>query len=207
MSLTLRRAAPNNVMLILWMVAFLPMVSLNAQAQHTPSMDAQAAPASAAVSAPGSAAEAAAATPGKIDTGDTAWMIVSTALVMLMTPGLALFYGGMVRRKNVLATVMQSFIALGVVTVQWCIIGYTLAFGGDAGGLIGDLKYIFLRGVGQDPLPGATIPHLVFMLFQMMFAIITPALITGAIAERFKFKTYLIFLILWSTLVYDPLAH
>jgi len=124
-----------------------------------------------------------------------------------MTPGLALFYGGMVRRKNVLATVMQSFIALGVVTVQWCIIGYTLAFGGDAGGLIGDLKYIFLRGVGQDPLPGATIPHLVFMLFQMMFAIITPALITGAIAERFKFKTYLIFLILWSTLVYDPLAH
>jgi Amt family ammonium transporter len=147
--------------------------------------------------------------PPKVDTGDTAWILISSALVMLMTPGLALFYGGMVRSKNVLGTIMQSFIALGVITIQWVLYGYSLAFGPDIGHVIGNLKWIGLRGVGLDPFPdySATVPHQAFMIFQMMFAIITPALITGAIAERFKFKTYLVFLILWATFVYDPLAH
>ena len=147
--------------------------------------------------------------PPKVDTGDTTWMLISSALVMLMTPGLALFYGGMVRRKNVLATIMQSFIALGIITIQWVLYGYSLSFGPDIGGIIGNLKWIGLRGVGLDPFPdySATVPHQAFMIFQMMFAVITPALITGAIAERFKFKTYLVFLILWATFVYDPLAH
>ena len=147
--------------------------------------------------------------PPKVDTGDTAWILISSALVMLMTPGLALFYGGMVRRKNVLGTIMQSFIALGVITIQWVLYGYSLAFGPDVGGVIGSLDWIGLRGVGLEPYPdyAATIPHQAFMIFQMMFAIITPALITGAFAERFKFKTYLVFLILWATFVYDPLAH
>jgi len=145
----------------------------------------------------------------KVDTGDTTWLLISTALVMLMTPGLALFYGGMVRRKNVLATIMQSFIALGVISIQWVLYGYSLAFGPDIGGVIGNLDWIGLRGVGLDPHPdySPTVPHQAFMIFQMMFAVITPALITGAFAERFKFKTYLVFLILWATFVYDPLAH
>ncbi|MCX6122239.1 MAG: ammonium transporter [Ignavibacteriales bacterium] len=145
----------------------------------------------------------------KIDTGDTTWMLVSTALVMLMTPGLALFYGGMVRQKNVLGTIMQSFVALGVVTVQWVLIGYSLSFGPDIHGIIGNLQWFGLQGVGLEPNPeyAATIPHQAFMMFQMMFAIITPALISGAFAERFKFSTYLVFVILWSTLVYAPLAH
>ena len=145
----------------------------------------------------------------KVDTGDTAWVLISTALVMLMTPGLALFYGGMVRRKNVLGTIMQSFIALGVITLVWVLYGYSLAFGPDVGHIIGNLDWIGLRGVGLEPNPdySATIPHQAFMIFQMMFAVITPALITGAFAERFKFKTYLIFLILWATFVYAPLAH
>ncbi|HEY4715861.1 MAG TPA: ammonium transporter [bacterium] len=145
----------------------------------------------------------------KVDTGDTAWLLISTALVMLMTPGLALFYGGMVRRKNVLGTIMQSFVALGIITIQWVLFGYSLAFGPDIGHVIGSLKWIGLSGVGSDPNPdySATVPHQAFMIFQMMFAIITPALITGAIAERFKFKTYIIFLVLWTTFVYDPLAH
>jgi ammonium transporter, Amt family len=145
----------------------------------------------------------------RIDTGDTTWMLVSTALVMLMTPGLALFYGGMVRQKNVLGTIMQSFIALGVVTVQWVLIGYSLSFGPDIKGIIGNLQWAGLHSVGLDPNPdyAATIPHQAFMMFQMMFAIITPALISGAFAERFKFSTYLVFVLLWSTLVYAPLAH
>ncbi len=145
----------------------------------------------------------------KVDTGDTTWLLISTALVMLMTPGLALFYGGMVRRKNVLATIMQSFIALGIITIQWVLYGYSLAFGPDIGGVIGSLDWIGLRGVGLDPHSdySPTVPHQAFMIFQMMFAVITPALITGAFAERFKFKTYLVFLILWATFVYDPLAH
>jgi Amt family ammonium transporter len=145
----------------------------------------------------------------KIDTGDTTWMLISTALVMLMTPGLSLFYGGMVRQKNVLGTIMQSFVALGVVTVQWVIIGYSLSFGPDIKGIIGSLDWIGLNNVGLEPNPNyaATVPHQAFMMFQMMFAIITPALISGAFAERFKFSTYLVFVLLWSTLVYAPLAH
>jgi len=154
-------------------------------------------------------AEAPATSPPKVDSGDTSWILISSALVMLMTPGLALFYGGMVRSKNVLGTIMQSFIALGVITIQWVLYGYSLAFGPDIGGIIGSLKWVGLSGVGLDPFPdyAATIPHQAFMIFQMMFAVITPALITGAFAERFKFKTYLVFLILWATFVYDPLAH
>lgn len=149
-------------------------------------------------------------TMSQINAGDTAWILVSTALVMLMTPGLALFYGGMVRKKNVLGTVIQSFISLGVVSIVWILWGYSLAFGPDINGLgiIGNLDYVGLRGVGMEPSSYApTISHQLFMLFQMMFAVITPALITGAFAERFKFKTYLAFIVLWLTLVYTPLAH
>ncbi|HCX90187.1 MAG: ammonia channel protein [Deltaproteobacteria bacterium CG12_big_fil_rev_8_21_14_0_65_43_10] len=145
----------------------------------------------------------------KLDTGDTAWVLISTALVMLMTPGLALFYGGMVRRKNVLGTIMQSFIALGVMSILWVLYGYSLSFGPDVGHIIGNLDWVGLKGVGLEPNPdyAPTIPHQTFMIFQMMFAVITPALITGAFAERFKFKTYLAFLVLWATFVYFPLAH
>jgi ammonium transporter, Amt family len=144
----------------------------------------------------------------KVNTGDTAWMLASAALVMFMTPGLAFFYGGLVRAKNVLATVMQSFIALALVSILWTFIGYTLAFGPDVGGVIGGLKYLGLSGVGADPMSLApTIPSSVFMVYQMMFAIITPALITGAFAERMKFSGWLLFLGLWSILVYSPLAH
>ncbi|HLP15011.1 MAG TPA: ammonium transporter [Bacteroidota bacterium] len=145
----------------------------------------------------------------KVDTGDTAWMLISTALVMLMTPGLALFYGGMVRRKNVLGTIMQSFIALAVITVVWVLWGYSLAFGPSFHGVIGTLEWAGLAHVGIDPNAGyaPTVPHQSFMIFQMMFAIITPALITGAVAERIKFSTYLVFIVLWSTLVYAPVAH
>jgi len=144
-----------------------------------------------------------------VNSGDTTWMLISTALVMLMTPGLALFYGGMVRRKNVLGTIMQSFIALGIITVQWVLVGYSLAFGPDIGHIIGSLKWFGLNGVGLTPNPdyAPTIPHQAYMMFQLMFAVITPALITGAFAERFKFKTYIVFVLLWATFVYDPLAH
>jgi Amt family ammonium transporter len=156
-----------------------------------------------------SAAAAQTAPAPKVDTGDTAWVLISTALVMLMTPGLALFYGGMVRRKNVLGTIMQSFIALGVMSILWVLYGYSLSFGPDVGHLIGNLDWIGLKGVGLEPNTdyAPTIPHQAFMIFQMMFAVITPALITGAIAERFKFSTYLVFLVLWATFVYFPLAH
>ena len=144
----------------------------------------------------------------KVSSGDTAWMLASAALVMFMTPGLAFFYGGLVRAKNVLATVMQSFIALALVSILWTVIGYTLAFGPDKGGLIGGLKYLGLSGVGADPVGFApTIPASAFMVFQMMFAVITPALITGAFAERMRFSGYLLFLGLWSILVYSPMAH
>lgn len=145
----------------------------------------------------------------RIDTGDTAWLIISTGLVMLMTPALALFYGGMVRSKNLLATVMQSFVSLGVVSILWVLYGYSLSFGPDVHHLIGNLDWVMLHHVGVEPyaLYSATIPHQLFMLFQMMFAVITPALITGAFAERFKFKTYLVFLVFWFTLVYCPIAH
>ncbi|MDD3064872.1 MAG: ammonium transporter [Endomicrobiaceae bacterium] len=145
----------------------------------------------------------------KIDTGDTAFMLICSALVMVMTPGLALFYGGMVRRKNVLGTMMHSFVALGLITIIWIVYGYSLAFGKDVGHIIGNLDWAFLKGVGLDPNPdySGTIPHQLFMVFQMMFAILTPALITGAFAERFKFKSYLIFLAVWLTVVYCPVAH
>ncbi|HUG55762.1 MAG TPA: ammonium transporter [Candidatus Limnocylindrales bacterium] len=144
-----------------------------------------------------------------MDSGDTTWILVSTALVMLMTPGLAFFYAGLVRRKNVLATIMQSFFVLCLISVQWVLWGYTLAFGPDTGwGLVGGLEHLGLRGVGQAPGPYAeTIPHLSFMAFQMMFAIITPALITGAFAERKSFKAFIVFTLVWATLVYDPVAH
>jgi ammonium transporter, Amt family len=144
-----------------------------------------------------------------IDSGDTAFMLVSAALVMLMTPGLAFFYGGMVRGKNVLGTMMQSVMALAIISVQWIVVGYSLGFGPDRGHVIGGLDWIGLRGVGMTPNPdyAATIPHQAYMIYQCMFAVITPALITGAIAERMKFRTYLVFMLLWSTLVYDVIAH
>ncbi len=145
----------------------------------------------------------------KINTGDTAFVLVATALVMLMTPGLALFYGGMVKKKNVLTTIMQSFILLAIISIQWVLWGYSLSFGPDIHGVIGSLKWFGLNHVGLAPNPdyASTIPHQEFMVFQMMFAIITPGLITGAFAERMKFSTFLLFTILWSTLVYDPITH
>ncbi|MDQ3915993.1 MAG: ammonium transporter [Actinomycetota bacterium] len=144
-----------------------------------------------------------------MDTGDTAFILMCAALVMFMTPGLALFYGGMVRSKNVLGTIMQSVFALGLVSVLWVVVGYTLAFGPDKGGLIGGLDFLGFSGVGAEPnadLAG-TIPHSLFAVFQMMFAIITPALITGAFAERMKFSGYVAFTALWLLLVYAPVAH
>ncbi|MFO1532528.1 MAG: ammonium transporter [Thermoplasmatota archaeon] len=145
-----------------------------------------------------------------VDSGDTAFMLVATALVMLMTAGLAFFYGGLVRSKNVLTIKMQSFVALGVVAAVWALVGYTLAFGPDVGGgLIGNLDYIGLRHVGGLPNPayGPTIPHELFMAFQMMFAIITPALISGAFAYRMRFPSYIAFIAIWLLVVYVPLAH
>jgi len=144
-----------------------------------------------------------------MNTGDTAWLLVSAALVMLMTPGLALFYGGMVRRKNILGTIMQSFIIIGLISVEWILVGYSFAFGPDRGGVIGDLSWFALNGVGLAPFKdyAATVPHQAFMIYQMMFAVITPALITGAFAERFKFSTFLAFTLLWALLVYNPVCH
>ena len=145
-----------------------------------------------------------------MNSGDTAWVLMSTALVLLMTiPGLAFFYGGLVRRKNVLSILMQCFIILCVISLQWVLFGYSLAFGPDFHGIIGNLSWAGLSGVGAAPNAdyAATIPHSVFMIFQMMFAVITPALIIGAYAERVKFPAFLLFTILWATFVYDPLAH
>jgi len=140
--------------------------------------------------------------------GDTAWMLMSTALVMLMTPGLAFFYGGLVRGKNVLSTIMHSWFILALVSVTWVAYGYTFAFGPSQGGLIGGLDHLFLRGIGAGPGEYATsIPSLLFALYQMMFAIITPALITGAFAERHDFRAFVAFAFLWSSLVYLPLCH
>ncbi|MFL5689672.1 MAG: ammonium transporter, partial [Chloroflexota bacterium] len=146
-----------------------------------------------------------------MDTGDTAWMLMSTALVMVMLPGLALFYGGLVRRKNVLSTVMHSFFGLALVSVVWVIVGFTLAFGPDVNGagLIGGLDFAMFNGVGQEPSPiyAVTIPFMLFAMFQLMFAAITPALITGAFAERKRFGSFVLFTILWSILIYSPIAH
>jgi len=146
-----------------------------------------------------------------MDTGDTAWMLTSTALVMIMLPGLALFYGGLVRRKNVLSTVMHSFFGLALVSVVWVIVGFTLAFGPDVNGsgLIGNLDFAMFNGVGQAPstVYATTIPFMLFAMFQLMFAAITPALITGAFAERKRFGSFVLFTILWSILIYSPIAH
>jgi Amt family ammonium transporter len=144
-----------------------------------------------------------------INAGDTSWVLMSTALVMLMVPGLALFYGGLVRRKNVLSVLMQCFMMLCVISLQWVFFGYSLAFGPDQGGLIGSLAWFGLKGVGAEPNAdyAATIPHQAFMAFQLMFAIITPALIIGAFTERIKFSAFCVFSVLWATLVYDPMAH
>ena len=141
----------------------------------------------------------------KIDTGDTAWLIVSSALVLLMTPALALFYGGMVRRKNVLSTLMYSLAAIPVLSITWALFGYSLVFGPTRHGLIGTFAYAGLGGLAAEV--HGTVPALAFVAFQMMFAVITPALISGAFAERMKFSAYLVFILLWSTLVYDPVAH
>ena len=144
-----------------------------------------------------------------VNAADTSFIIFATALVMLMTPGLALFYGGMVRRKNVLSTTVHSYAAMAIVSIQWVLIGYTLCFGKDFAGFIGNFQFIGLQGVGFLPNTNyaATIPQSVFMLFQLMFAIITPAIISGAIAERMKFFAFSVFILLWSILVYDPIAH
>ncbi len=145
----------------------------------------------------------------KVDSGDTAWVLASSALVMLMTPALGLFYGGMVRKKNALSTIMFSFAILALISVQWVLFGYSLAFGPDVHGVIGNLNWLGLNGVGQEPNAdyAATIPALAFMIFQAMFAIITVALISGAFVERIKFSAFMLFSLLWATLVYDPIAH
>ncbi len=145
----------------------------------------------------------------EINAGDTAWVLASAALVMLMTPALGLFYGGLVRRKNVLATIMHSFFILALISVLWVLIGYTLAFGPDHFGLIGGLDWVGFHGVGAKPNAdyAPTIPHQAYAVFQMMFAIITPALITGSFAERKRFKAFVLFSIVWSLLVYAPVAH
>ena len=194
----------------LWL--FLPMLlalllGTAVQAQDKP---AEPAPAVSAPAAPATTAPAAPAPAPKVDKGDNAWMLTSSALVLMMTiPGLFLFYGGLVRSKNILGTIMHSFILVGVVSVQWVLWGYSVAFGPDVGGLFGSLAWVGLNGVTVEPNAdyAATIPHLTFMVYQMMFAIITPALITGAFAERVKFSTFLVFMILWTSIVYDPLAH
>lgn len=141
-----------------------------------------------------------------LDTGDTAWMLISTALVLFMIPGLALFYGGLARSKNMLGTMMHSFIAMGVITLQWMMFGYSLAFSDAGNGFVGGLDLAFLRGIGPDSLHG-TIPTYLWIAFQGTFACITPALISGAIAERIKFGPYIVFILLWTTLVYDPVCH
>ncbi len=144
-----------------------------------------------------------------LDTGDTAFLLLCSALVLVMTPGLAFFYGGLVQRRNVLNTMVSSFAIMGVASVLWVLVGYTLSFGPDVGGIVGGLEWFALSGVGSDPNPdyAGTIPHLLFAAFQMMFAIITPALITGAIAERMRFSSMLLFIGAWSLFIYYPLAH
>lgn len=144
-----------------------------------------------------------------INSGDTTWLLISTALVMLMTPALAFFYGGMVRKKNLLSTIMMSFVMISLVFILWFIYGYSLSFASDRGGIIGALEWVGLMGVGQEPssVYATTVPHLAFMAFQATFAIITVALWTGAVVERIKFSALLVFATLWFTLVYCPIAH
>ena len=142
-----------------------------------------------------------------MNSGDTAWVLISAALVFVMTPAVALFYGGMVRSKNVLTTIMQSMFILGMVSVEFILVGYTLAFGADVNGLIGNLSKVGLSGVGYNLLEGGTIPELAFVAFQCMFAALTPALITGAFAERMKFKGFALLMLLWAIFIYNPMAH
>jgi len=144
-----------------------------------------------------------------MNAADTAFILISAALVLLMTPGLGLFYGGMVRSKNVLATLMHSYVLIGLISIEWAILGYSMAFGSDIGGLVGGLDFLNLAGVGQTPHEtyANTVPHLAFMVFQMMFAVITPALISGAFAERIKFSAFLLFSLIWGIVIYNPLAH
>jgi len=159
--------------------------------------------------APATAARAADAQAATINSGDTAWVLMAAAMVMLMTPGLAFFYGGLVRRKNVLSILMQCFMILCLISIQWVLFGYSLSFGPDLHGMLGSLDWIGLRGVGAAPNAdyAATIPHQEFMIFQAMFAVITPALILGAFAERMRFGAFCLFMVLWASLVYDPVAH
>jgi ammonium transporter, Amt family len=197
-----------TVMVLLILMTFAVGVAVAQEGSPTPSPPLT--PPSVSTSPAASALVATPAPPPKIDTGDTAWLLVSTALVLAMTaPGLALFYGGMVREKNALGTIMQSFIILCLISIQWVLWGYSLAFGPDRGHIIGSLDWVGLNGVGLEPNAdyGATVPHQAFMIFQMMFAVITPALITGAFAERMKFSSFLVFTLLWATFIYDPLAH
>src|SRR3972149_8107164 len=144
-----------------------------------------------------------------INTGDTAWVLIAAALVMVMTPAVGFFYGGMVRSKNVISVIKHSLVILSLVSLQWVVLGYSLVFGKDINGLIGGLNFLGLKGVGFAPNPdyAATIPQLAFMIFQAMFAIITPALIIGAFVERIRFKALIIFVLAWTTFVYDPVAH
>ena len=205
----MNRQKRNCAMMLLLACMFSISIAMPSRAQDAPKSPAEAPQATVpAVTTPAPAAAPAA--PPKIDKGDTAWMLTSSALVLMMTiPGLFLFYGGLVRRKNVLGTIMHSFIIVAVITIQWVLWGYTLAFGPDIGGIIGSLAWLGLNGVGPEPNAdyAATIPHAAFMIYQMMFAIITPALITGAFAERVKFSSFLVFILLWATFIYDPLAH
>jgi len=190
-----------SLLILLCTLALTASLPFNSAAQDKPPP---------ATDAPPAAAPPATPPAPQVDKGDTAWLLTSSVLVLMMTiPGLFLFYGGLVRGKNVLGTIMQSFILVALISVQWVLFGYSLAFGPDVGNLIGSLAWVGLNGVGPEPNPdyAATVPHLAFMLFQMMFAIITPALITGTFAERAKFGTFIIFALLWSTFVYDPLAH
>jgi len=193
-----------------------PAAAVAVEAQKSPEAAAPAAaPAAPAAAASADAPAAPPANPKAVFNGaDTAWMLISSALVLFMIPGLALFYGGMVRSKNVLSTMMHSFVAMGIVGVQWVVIGYTLAFGDDSGGgLLGKMNKFMLNGITPDTLfqfvaaSAAAIPEYIFVMFQGMFAIITIALISGALAERIKFSAYCLFALLWTTLVYDPIAH
>src|SRR5579859_44895 len=145
----------------------------------------------------------------KVNTGDTGWVLTASALVMLMTPLVGVFYGGLVTSKNVISLIKQSLLILAIVSIQWVLVGYSLVFGNDFHGIIGELNFFGLNGVGYAPNAAyaATIPQLAFMIFQAMGAVIAPALILGSIAERIRFRTLVIFVILWSTLVYDPIAH
>jgi Amt family ammonium transporter len=142
-----------------------------------------------------------------LNPADNAWVLMSAALVLIMIPGVGLFYGGMVRKKNAISTIIFSFAIMGIISLQWIIVGYTLAFGTDIGGVIGGLDHLGLRGVGMEAMEGLTIPSLTFMIFQAMFAIITVSLITGSYVERIKFSSFLVFSLAWATLVYDPIAH